>query len=145
MKHNPLQVFEDHESEVRSYVRSFPTVFDSELFNEEGDAYLDFFSGAGALNYGHNHPKLKQRLVEYLLTDGITHSLDLATSAKRSFIERFQEVVLKPRRLEYKMLFPGRRLPRDDDRRACDYLQSDEAERRGTRASPRPHDALRRR
>lgn len=111
MKHNPLQVFEDYESEVRSYVRSFPTVFDratgSELFNEEGDAYLDFFSGAGALNYGHNHPKLKQRLVEYLLTDGITHSLDLATSAKRSFIERFQEVVLKPRRLEYKMLFPG--------------------------------------
>lgn len=109
--HNPLQVFEDHESEVRSYVRSFPTVFESargsELFSEDGETYLDFFSGAGALNYGHNHPKLKQRLVEYLLTDGITHSLDMATEAKRNFIMKFQDVVLKPRRLDYKLLFPG--------------------------------------
>ncbi len=111
MQQNPLQVFEDHESQVRSYVRAFPALFDrakgSHLLTEQGEVYLDFFSGAGALNYGHNHPKLKQRLVEYLLADGITHSLDMATEAKRDFIERFRKVVLEPRGLEYKLLFPG--------------------------------------
>ncbi|MEZ6018371.1 MAG: diaminobutyrate--2-oxoglutarate transaminase [Planctomycetota bacterium] len=110
-QHDPLHVFNEYESEVRTYVRSFPAVFDrargSRLYDEDGNAYLDFFSGAGALNYGHNHPKLKQGLMEYLGGDGITHSLDMATRAKRGFIERFQSVVLEPRGLDYKLLFPG--------------------------------------
>ncbi len=106
-----MHVFEEHESEVRSYVRAFPAVFDrargSRLYDEEGTAYIDFFSGAGALNYGHNHPRLKEDLLEYLTGDGITHSLDMATRAKRRFIERFRDVVLEPRDLAYKLLFPG--------------------------------------
>ena len=106
-----MQTFEKHESAVRSYVRSFPAVFHkakgSRLYDEEGRAYLDFFSGAGALNYGHNDPKLKSRLIEYVASDGITHSLDMATRAKQAFIERFQQVVLAPRGLDYKFLFPG--------------------------------------
>lgn len=106
-----LNVFQEHESEVRSYVRSFPTVFDrargSVMYDEDGKSYLDFFSGAGALNYGHNNPLLKDRLLEYMAGDGITHSLDMATKAKRKFIETFQEVILRPRGLAYKMLFPG--------------------------------------
>lgn len=106
-----MRAFEEHESDVRSYVRAFPTVFDrargSRLYDEDGSAYLDFFSGAGALNYGHNHPALKQALLDYLSADGITHSLDMATCAKRHFIECFQSVVLEPRKLEYKMMFPG--------------------------------------
>lgn len=109
--HPAMNTFERHESEVRSYVRSFPAVFDrakgSRLYDERGRTYLDFFSGAGALNYGHNDPKLKQRLLEYLAGDGVTHSLDMATKAKRTFIERFNEVVLAPRGLHYKFLFPG--------------------------------------
>lgn len=107
----PLKVFRDHESQVRSYVRAFPTVFDrargSVMYDERGKAYLDFFSGAGALNYGHNNPKLKDKLLEYIAGDGITHSLDMATKAKRRFIERFQAVILEPRNLQYKLLFPG--------------------------------------
>jgi diaminobutyrate-2-oxoglutarate transaminase len=106
-----LQAFSEHESQVRSYVRAFPTVFDrargSVMYDEGGKAYLDFFSGAGALNYGHNDPKLKGSLLEYVAGDGITHSLDMATRAKRRFIERFQEVILQPRGLSYKLLFPG--------------------------------------
>lgn len=108
---DPMHVFDRHESEVRSYVRAFPAVFDraqgSRLYDEEGAVYLDFFSGAGALNYGHNHPLLKQDLLAYVSGDGITHSLDMATRAKRRFIERFRSVVLVPRRLDYKLLFPG--------------------------------------
>ncbi len=111
MSSNPLRTFEQHESDVRSYVRAFPAVFEraqgSHLFDEAGRAYLDFFSGAGALNYGHNHPQLKQELIDYVSGDGITHSLDMATGAKRHLIERFQEVVLAPRNLDYKLLFPG--------------------------------------
>lgn len=107
----PMQAFREHESQVRSYVRAFPTVFDrargSVMYDEGGKAYLDFFSGAGALNYGHNNPKLKDSLLEYVAGDGITHSLDMATKAKRRFIERFQQVILQPRDLQYKLLFPG--------------------------------------
>lgn len=106
-----LATFERLESEVRGYIRSFPTVFDraqgSRLFDEEGRAYLDFFAGAGVLNYGHNNPDLKERLLAYLQRDGVTHSLDMATSAKLRFLERFREVILEPRGLDYKFQFPG--------------------------------------
>lgn len=108
---NDLSVFNEHESEVRSYVRSFPTVFEkargSHLIDETGRVYIDFFSGAGALNYGHNNPKIKEGLLEYLSGDGITHSLDMATEAKRDFITTFRDVILKPRHLDHKLLFPG--------------------------------------
>ena len=106
-----MQTFERMESEVRGYCRSFPTVFTTArgavLIDEAGDEYIDFFSGAGALNYGHNHPVLRKRLMEYLAGDGITHSLDMATSAKRRFLETLEEVILKPRGMQYKVMFPG--------------------------------------
>jgi diaminobutyrate-2-oxoglutarate transaminase len=106
-----VNVFETLESEVRSYCRSWPTVFDkasgSWLKDENGKEYLDFFAGAGALNYGHNNPVLKQALLDYLSGDGVTHGLDMSTVAKREFLETFAEVVLKPRELDYKVQFPG--------------------------------------
>lgn len=99
------------ESEVRSYCRSWPTTFShaegSFLYDDEGAQYLDFFSGAGALNYGHNHPRLKAVLIDYLAGNGVTHSLDMATEAKEAFLERFESVVLRPRGLDYKVQFPG--------------------------------------
>lgn len=106
-----MQVFEALESEVRSYCRGWPTVFDravgSHLYDEKGRDYLDFFSGAGALNYGHNHPKLKAALLDYLASDRVTHSLDMYSVAKRDFLQTLNDVILKPRDLEYKIQFPG--------------------------------------
>lgn len=106
-----LDVFEELESEVRSYIRSFPAVFTKARGPYVWDAadrrYLDFFSGAGALNYGHNNPALKARLLEHLQSDGITHSLDMATEAKARFLRRFHETILQPRGLEYRIMFPG--------------------------------------
>jgi diaminobutyrate-2-oxoglutarate transaminase len=106
-----LSVFESLESEVRSYCRGWPAVFDralgSRLHDEDGHTYLDFFSGAGALNYGHNNAVLKRALLDYLERDGITHGLDMSTTAKRAFLERFRDVVLQPRELDYKVMFPG--------------------------------------
>ncbi|MGH3851023.1 MAG: aspartate aminotransferase family protein, partial [Pseudonocardiaceae bacterium] len=106
-----MSIFDTLESQVRSYCRSWPAIFDratgSWMYDEEGKPYLDFFAGAGALNYGHNHPELKQALVEYIQRDGVTHGLDMTTVAKREFLERFQQVVLEPRGLNYKVQFPG--------------------------------------
>jgi diaminobutyrate-2-oxoglutarate transaminase len=106
-----VELFNRLESEVRSYCRSFPTVFDRAtgylLHDEAGREYIDFFSGAGTLNYGHNNAFLKQRLIAYLERDGIAHALDMATVAKREFLERFERIILQPRGLRYKMQFPG--------------------------------------
>ena len=106
-----LDVFEEWESEVRGYIRAFPTTFDaargSLLFDEDGAEYIDFFAGAGTLNYGHNNPLLKQAILDYIERDGITHGLDLATRAKREFIETFRDLILKPRGLRYKLQFTG--------------------------------------
>lgn len=104
-------IFATLESEVRSYSRTWPAVFDrasgSWLYDEDGQPYLDFFAGAGALNYGHNNPLLKRKLLEYMERDGVTHGLDQATVAKREFLETMDEKLLKPRGLDYKVQFPG--------------------------------------
>jgi diaminobutyrate-2-oxoglutarate transaminase len=106
-----MKPFDRLESEVRLYSRTFPVVFNrgigSTVFDEQNRPYIDFFSGAGALNYGHNNPRLKRRLIEYLDGDGITHSLDMATTAKGEFLERFERIILAPRNLEYKVQFCG--------------------------------------
>ena len=106
-----MDTFEFLESEVRFYCRDFPVVFTKgtgcNLFDEQGREYLDFFSGAGTLNYGHNNPRLKRRLIEYLESDSIIHSLDMATAVKREFLERFNSLILAPRRLRYKIQFCG--------------------------------------
>ncbi len=104
-------LFEQHESEVRSYCRNFPAVFTNAkgawMTDQDGRRYLDFFAGAGVMNYGHNPDKLKTALIDYLQRDGITHTLDMYSTAKRDFIDRFQRVILKPRGLDYKLQFPG--------------------------------------
>ncbi|KAB8137919.1 diaminobutyrate--2-oxoglutarate transaminase [Gracilibacillus oryzae] len=106
-----IDIINQYESVVRSYVRNFPTVFTKakkhKMWDEDGKEYLDFFSGAGALNYGHNDDHMKQKLVDYIMNDGITHSLDMASTAKADFLQKFQDVILKPRDLDYKVMFPG--------------------------------------
>jgi diaminobutyrate-2-oxoglutarate transaminase len=106
-----VSAIERLESRVRSYSRTFPAVFararGSFLFDTEGKRYIDFFSGAGALNYGHNDPAMKAALVKYLESDGIVHGLDMATCAKDGFLERFEAVILRPRGLDYKVQFVG--------------------------------------
>ena len=106
-----MTIFEELESAVRSYCRAFPSVFSRAqgalLVDENGREYIDFFAGAGALNYGHNNPRFKQKLIEYIEQDGVTHSLDMATEAKRCFLQRFHERILEPRGLRYRVQFTG--------------------------------------
>ncbi len=106
-----MNIFERLESEVRSYCRAWPAVFDTAVnarqTDVDGREYIDFFGGAGVLLFGHNNPQLRQAMIDYMMRDGVSHSLDMYTRAKQHFMERFEEVALKPRKLEYKLQFPA--------------------------------------
>lgn len=99
------------ESNVRSYSRSWPTEFakgvGATLIAADGTEYLDFFAGAGALNYGHNHPQLKQVLIDHIAGDQLMHSLDMFTTVRSEFLRTFKSLILEPRGLDYKVMFPG--------------------------------------
>jgi len=104
-------VFTRTESRVASYCRSFPRVFarasGSEIYDVDGNRYLDFLAGCGSLNYGHNHPVLKEALLEYIISDNITQSLDLYSTAKERFLLAMEEWVLSPLGLDHVVQFTG--------------------------------------
>ncbi len=106
-----MRIFKEMESNVRGYVRSFPVVFDTAqgayLFDEHGNRFIDFFAGAGTLNYGHNNPAVTKAIIEYLQRDGIVHALDKATVIKRAFLQKFRDTILAPRNMDYKIQFTG--------------------------------------
>jgi diaminobutyrate-2-oxoglutarate transaminase len=111
MTADTTDVFTAWESNVRSYCRSWPAVFERAkgalLFDEAGRRYLDFFAGAGALNYGHNDDTVKAALMDYLASDNIMHALDCYTVAKRDFLVALHNYILQPRGLDYKCQFPN--------------------------------------
>ena len=106
-----MKIFDEIESEVQSYARAFPRIFNRArgevMWDEEGNQYLDFLAGAGTLNYGHNNPAFKEILLDYIQDDGITHGLDLHTKAKGEFLQAFNDKILKPRNMEYVVQFTG--------------------------------------
>lgn len=104
-------VFAEKESNVRTYCRDFPTVFSTArgavLRDMAGRDYIDLLSGAGTLNYGHNNPQILERVIAYMSDGGIVHSLDMHTAAKGAFIRTFNDIILAPRGMSYKLQFPG--------------------------------------
>jgi diaminobutyrate-2-oxoglutarate transaminase len=106
-----MQIFEQLESQVRSYIRAFPTVFarakGAMLYDEDGNEYIDFFAGAGTLNYGHNNDVITAAMIDYLQNDGVLHGLDMATTAKKQFLQTFNDAILARRNLNYKIQFTG--------------------------------------
>lgn len=106
-----MKTFEELESTVRSYSRGWPTIFDRakgyKLWDIDGNEYIDFFAGAGALNYGHNDDVMQEKMIDYIRNDGIIHSLDMGTTPRKEFLEQFKQVILEPRELDYKIMFPG--------------------------------------
>ena len=109
---NEMNTFEKHESEIRAYCRAVPTVFKSSsnaiMIDENDKEFIDFFAGAGVLNFGHNNPKMKEAVIDFIQNDGVIQSLDMFTSVKRDFILAFNETILKPRKWEdRKVQFTG--------------------------------------
>ncbi len=108
---DPLAEFAASESGVRYYCREMPAVFvraaNARIWDEDGNEYIDFLSACGSLNYGHNHPAMKARVIEHLANDGLLNGLDLHTGAKREFLRAFREVILEPRGMHYRVQFTG--------------------------------------
>jgi diaminobutyrate-2-oxoglutarate transaminase len=109
---NEMNTFEKHESEIRAYCRAVPTVFKSSsnamMLDENNKEFIDFFAGAGVLNFGHNNPKMKEAVIEFIQRDGVTQSLDMFTDVKRDFINTFVKNILEPRGWENrKVQFTG--------------------------------------
>lgn len=106
-----MSVFDQRESAIRAYCRVYPVVFDkadnARQTDEDGREYIDFFAGAGVLNFGHNNERMTKAVIDYIQSGGVTHALDMMTTAKRNFMERFEQTVLKPRDMPHKMQFVG--------------------------------------
>ena len=106
-----MSIFDERESDIRAYCRVYPVVFDkasnARQTDEDGREYIDFFAGAGVLNFGHNNERMKQAVIQYLQTNGVTHSLDMHTTAKRHYMERFVKTILEPRQMPHKLQFMG--------------------------------------
>lgn len=105
------RIFEQRESSIRGYCRAYPTVFakaqNARLIDEAGKSYIDFFAGAGVLNFGHNNAAMKEALVEFIQSDGVAHSLDMYTTVKREFVQAFVQTILEPRGMPHKLQFMG--------------------------------------
>lgn len=106
-----IKAFEALESNVRSYSRAFPAIFTrargSIMLTEDGRSVIDFLSGAGTLNYGHNNHQIKAAVTEYLASDAVVHGLDMATPARLEFMETFNSVILRERDMQYRFQFTG--------------------------------------
>ncbi|RLT99977.1 MAG: aminotransferase class III-fold pyridoxal phosphate-dependent enzyme, partial [Ketobacter sp.] len=106
-----MSIFEERESNIRAYGRVYPVVFSSaknaRQIDEQGKEYIDFFAGAGVLNFGHNNSRMKKAMIEYMEKDGVLHSLDMQTTAKAHFMQRFTDVILAPRKMPHRMQFMG--------------------------------------
>ena len=104
-----MNVLERFESVAQSYLRSAPVAFDrargAEIFDENGNRYIDFQGGRGASVFGHNDPKLCAALVDYIRNGRIIQTRDRISVAKRLFVEKFVSTILEPRGYDYKILF----------------------------------------
>lgn len=106
-----MSIFEQRESSIRAYARTYPTVFvtakNARQVDDKGKEYIDFFAGAGVLNFGHNNERMVKAMVDYMQNDGVLHSLDMQTDAKARFMQKFTDVILTPRNMPHKMQFMG--------------------------------------
>ena len=106
-----MGIFAERESDIRAYCRLYPVVFDkadnARQTDESGKEYIDFFAGAGVLNFGHNNPRMTSAMIAYMQSKGVLHTLDMHSVPKRAFIEKFVETILKPRQMPHKLQFMG--------------------------------------
>ncbi|GAB1476196.1 diaminobutyrate--2-oxoglutarate transaminase [Bacillota bacterium] len=103
-----FDIFEKQESEVRSYCRKFPVSFkraqNSLVYSVDNERYIDFFAGAGALNFGHNNPYIKNKVIEFLKNDNVIQMLDMYTPTSEDFLKTMKEKYFEPKNLDYKIM-----------------------------------------
>ena len=50
---------------------------------------------------------MKQALVDHVMADGIAHGLDMYTDTKARFLETFENLILRPRGMDHKVMMTG--------------------------------------
>jgi len=74
----------------------------------DGRRIIDFYSGAGSLNYGHNNHQIREAILEYLTSDAVVNGFNMTTSAELKFVDTFRSVVPRERGLlPYHFEFTG--------------------------------------
>lgn len=105
------QVFQQIRQQAGRYVHSIPAdvrlATASLLVDQAGKEYIDFYSGAGTLNYGYNNPDLSARLSRYLASYSATPSRYADQRARQLFISSFQRIVLNSRQWDYDIQLSG--------------------------------------
>lgn len=104
-----LQRQERRESNARTYPRRLPLAVRRAsgpyIEDVDGNVFIDFLAGAGALPLGHSHPEVVARVTEQL--GAHTHGLDLPTPVKDEFIDATLGLLPDPMRDRMKLHFCG--------------------------------------
>jgi diaminobutyrate-2-oxoglutarate transaminase len=100
---------ERRESNARVYGRHLPIAVEaasgSFVRDVDGNVFIDFLTGAGALSLGHNHPELVAVAAEQL--GRFCHGLDLPSPAKDAFTEAQLSMLPAGMRTRTKVHFCG--------------------------------------
>src|SRR5215469_14892260 len=83
---NGIELMNNIESGARTYASTFQTVFDRgagvRMRDQSGREIIDCLACAGALPLGHNHPEIREALIEFINSGHVQQVLDLTTPAK---------------------------------------------------------------
>jgi diaminobutyrate-2-oxoglutarate transaminase len=77
------------------------------MTDSDGREWIDFLGGCSSLNYGHNDPDMVTALMDHLGRGGLAQSLDLHTDVKAAFLEAVETILLKPRRMDHRVMMTG--------------------------------------
>jgi diaminobutyrate-2-oxoglutarate transaminase len=98
-----------HESNVRSYPRRLPIALrrgsGSYVEDLDGNVFIDFLTGAGALPLGHSHPEVLQAINAQ--SPELTHGLDFPTEIRDEFISAQLSLLPAEMRSSTKIQFCG--------------------------------------
>lgn len=104
-----LKKQEELESNNRSYPRGIPIAFDkakgASVTDVDGNLYIDFFSGCGVLNFGHNNSDILEDLKNS--PDAILQAVDFPTKVKIDFMEKLLSILPNEMLGKYKINFGG--------------------------------------
>src|ERR1035438_4533859 len=100
---------ESRESSVRTYPRRLPIAIrrgaGSYVEDLDGNVFIDFLNGAGALPLGHSHPEVLAAVQRQLPV--LTHGLDFPTEAKDEFVSVQLSLLPEEMRSNTKIEFCG--------------------------------------
>jgi diaminobutyrate-2-oxoglutarate transaminase len=104
-----LERQEQRESSVRTYPRGLPIAirrgFGSYVEDLDGNVFIDFLTGAGAMPLGHSHPELVEAIARQLPL--LTHGLDFPTEIRDEFMSMQLSMLPESMRSRMRIEFCG--------------------------------------